>query len=64
MLSIHYYTLMVQFSPFKEYKMFWWTAYYNAIDRMVMDYQVQALKTVTRGLFEVASRAQRSLEVK
>ncbi len=44
--------------------MFWWAAFFNAVDRSVAVYQVEALKAMTYNYFEVASMAQKAWGIK
>ncbi len=46
----------------KEFNMFWWTSYFNAVDRMVLDYQVGALKALTHNYFTLAAKVQTALD--
>lgn len=44
--------------------MFWWTAFFNAVDRSVAVYQVETLKVMTHNYFEMASMTQKALGLK
>ncbi len=42
--------------------MFWLTAYFNAMDRMVLGYQIEALKAMSHNYFELTAKAQKALD--
>lgn len=44
--------------------MFWWTAFFNAVDRSVAVYQVEALKVMTHNYFGLTSVTQKALGMK